>query len=57
MKRQQLEKLIGKKLTGGYRQGMGKARGGAKGPAAPQPQDGERKQPIAVRLIQGLGKK
>lgn len=57
MKRQQLDKVLGKKLSGGYRKGGGKDRVGAKGPATQQPQEGERKQPIAVRLIQGLGKK
>ena len=56
MKRQQLEKLIGKKIAGGYGDGRRKGRGAK---AQVQPQDGkdEAKVPIAVRLIKGLERK
>lgn len=56
MKRQQLDKLIGKKITGGYGKGpRGKGSDGASGKqgAGTDPS----RQPIAVRLIKGLEKK
>ena len=56
MKRQQLEKMLGKKITGGYGGGRRKGGGGkAQAPAGTPPEDG--KVPIAVRLIRGLDKK
>ena len=58
MKRQQLDKLIGKKITGGYGPG-GKGRGqGQGGRQPPKNAQGEAQRvPIAVKLIKGLGEK
>ena len=56
LKRQQLEKLLGKKITGGYGKGpRGKGPGGTSGKqgAGADPS----RQPMAVRLIKGLEKK
>ena len=55
MKRQQLEKLKGKKFAGGYGPARGRSHGGAAGASGNATKEG--KVPIAVRLIQGLGKK
>ena len=55
MKRQQLEKLKGKKLAGGYGPARGRSAGGGAAASGNTPKEG--KVPIAVRLIQGLGKK
>jgi hypothetical protein len=57
MKRQQLEKMIGKKIAGGYGDGRRKSRGSkTQAQSAAQGKD-EAKVPIAVRLIKGLERK
>ena len=55
MKRQQLEKLKGKKIIGNYGGGR-KGRGGDAGQGQSKDAQGERV-PIAVKLIKGLGPK
>jgi hypothetical protein len=56
LKRQQLEKIIGKKITGGYGKApRGKASGSPSGKHGAAT-DASR-QPMAVRLIKGLEKK
>ena len=55
MKRQELEKMIGKKIEGA----MGKAprSGASAGKAGKGARGAEGNQPMAVRLIKGLGQK
>lgn len=54
MKPQQLQKLMGKKLTGGYTSRELKRKGKAD---AQQSAQGKGPEPIAVKLIKGLDKK
>lgn len=56
MKRQQLDKMIGKKISGGIGKGPRGRNAGGKS-AQDAARDAEGKQPMAVRLIKGLGKK
>jgi len=58
MKRQQIEKLMGKKITGGYGPGgKGRGRGQGGGQQQKNAQGEPQRVPIAVKLIKGLGEK